>query len=109
MIVVGTNDEDMYTAAVELIKSQGGKIVVNNKEVLAHLPLPVAGLISDKDFDYVIQKSMELNSSAKEIGCLIDDPFMTMGFLSLPVIPEIKITDKGLFDATKFEFIDLFQ
>ncbi len=109
MIIIGTNDEDMYTAAVELIKSQGGKIVVNNKEVLAHLPLPIAGLISDKDFDTVIKKSMELNSAAKNIGCDIDDPFMAMGFLSLPVIPEIKITDKGLFDATKFEFIEIFK
>ena len=109
MIVIGTNDDDMYTAAVELIKSQGGKIVVKDKQVLAHLPLPIAGLISDKDFDTVIKKSMELNSAAKEIGCKIDDPFMAMGFLSLPVIPEIKITDKGLFDVTKFEFIDIFK
>ena len=68
MIVIGTNDKDMYTAAVELIKSQGGKIVVNNGEILAHLPLPVAGLISDADFDTVIKKSMQLNSAAKSIG-----------------------------------------
>lgn len=109
MIVIGTNDKDMYTAAVELIKSQGGKIVVNNGEVLAHLPLPIAGLISDKDFDTVIQKSMQLNDAAKSIGCSIEDPFMSMGFLSLPVIPELKITDKGLFDTTKFEFVELFE
>ena len=109
MIVIGTNDSDMYTAAVELIKSQGGKIVVNNGEVLAHLPLPVAGLISDSDFDTVIKKSMELNNAAKEIGCNIDDPFMAMSFLSLPVIPELKITDKGVFDTTKFDFVDIFE
>ncbi len=109
MIVIGTNDSDMYTAAVELIKSQGGKIVVNNGEVLAHLPLPVAGLISDSDFDTVIEKSMELNNAAKEIGCNIDDPFMAMSFLSLPVIPELKITDKGVFDTTKFDFVDIFE
>lgn len=108
MIVVGTNDSDMYTAAVELIKSQGGKIVVNNGEVLAHLPLPIAGLISDSDFNTVISKSMELNKAAKDIGCMIDDPFMAMGFLSLPVIPELKITDKGVFDTTKFEFVNIF-
>lgn len=109
MIVIGTNDKDMYTAAVELIKSQGGKIVVNNGDILAHLPLPIAGLISDEDFDTVIKKSMQLNSAAKSIGCEIDDPFMAMGFLSLPVIPELKITDKGVFDTTKFEFIDIFK
>ena len=109
MIVIGTNDKDMYTAAVELIKSQGGKIVVNNGEILAHLPLPVAGLISDADFDTVIKKSMQLNSAAKSIGCEIDDPFMAMGFLSLPVIPELKITDKGVFDTVNFEFVDIFK
>ena len=109
MIVIGTNDKDMYTAAVELIKSQGGKIVVNNGEILAHLPLPVAGLISDADFDTVIKKSMQLNSAAKSIGCEIDDPFMAMGFLSLPVIPELKITDKGVFDTVNFKFVDIFK
>ena len=109
MIVIGTNDKDMYTAAVELIKSQGGKIVVNNGEILAHLPLPVAGLISDADFDTVINKSMQLNSAAKSIGCEIDDPFMAMGFLSLPVIPELKITDKGVFDTVNFKFVDIFK
>ena len=109
MIVIGTNDKDMYTAAVELIKSQGGKIVVNNGEILAHLPLPIAGLISDEAFDTVIKKSMQLNAAAKSIGCEIDDPFMAMGFLSLPVIPELKITDKGVFDTTNFEFIDIFK
>ena len=109
MIVIGTNDKDMYTAAVELIKSQGGKIVVNNGEILAHLPLPVAGLISDADFDTVIKKSMQLNSAAKSIGCEIDDPFMAMGFLSLPVIPELKITDRGVFDTVNFKFVDIFK
>jgi len=109
MIVIGTNDGDMYTAAVELIKSQGGKIVVNNGEILAHLKLPIAGLISDEGFDTVVAKSMELNSAAKSIGCDIDDPFMAMSFLGLPVIPELKITDQGLFDSTKFEFVDMFN
>ncbi len=109
MIVIGTNDSDMYTAAVELIKSQGGKIVVDNGKVLAHLPLPIAGLISDEDINSVIEKSMQLNKAAKKIGCNIDDPFMSMSFLSLPVIPELKITDKGLFDSVKFEFVDIFE
>ena len=109
MIVIGTNDSDMYTAAVELIKSQGGKIVVDNGKVLAHLPLPIAGLISDEDINSVIEKSMQLNKAAKKIGCNIDDPFMSMSFLSLPVIPELKITDKGLIDAIKIEFVDIFE
>lgn len=109
MIVIGTNDDDMYKATVALIKSHGGKIVVNNGEVISHLPLPVAGLISDKDAEYVIEKGVELTEATKNIGCELDDAFMTMGFLSLPVIPELKITDKGVFDTTKFEFIDIFD
>lgn len=108
MIVIGTNDSDMYFAAVALIQSQGGKIVVDNGEVLAHLPLPIAGLISDEKFETVIKKSMELNKAAKSIGCKIDDPFMAMGFLSLPVIPELKITDKGVFNTASGSFIDIF-
>ncbi|MBQ4115642.1 adenine deaminase [bacterium] len=109
MIVVGTNDYDMYIAAVELVKSQGGKVVVNNGEILSKLPLPIAGLMSDKDFSYVLEKCEELNKAAHSIGCTLDDPFMTMAFMSLPVIPELKITDKGIFDTNKFDFTDIFE
>lgn len=107
MIIVGTNDFDMYTAAVELVKMQGGKVVVNNGEVIAKLPLPIAGLISDKDFDYVVKHCDELNEAVKELGCTLDDAFMTMSFLSLPVIPELKITDKGLFSTKKWDFVKI--
>ena len=109
MIVVGTNDYDMYTAAVALIKSQGGKVVVKDGEIISELPLPIAGLMSDKEFDYVVNKCDELNQAAHSIGCTLEDPFMTMGFLSLPVIPELKVTDKGVFDTNKFDFIDIFE
>lgn len=109
MIVVGTNDEDMYKAAVALIKCQGGKVVVKDGEIISELSLPIAGLISDKDFDYVVGKCEELNKAAHSIGCKLEDPFMTMGFLSLPVIPELKITDKGVFDTSKFDFVDVFN
>ncbi len=107
MIIIGTNDFDMYTAAVELVKMQGGKIVVKDGKVLAKLPLPIAGLISDKDFEYVVQHCEDLNKAVKELGCTLDDAFMTMGFLSLPVIPELKITDKGLFSTKKWDFVDI--
>lgn len=108
MIVIGTNDEDMYHAAVELVKSQGGKIIVQNGKTLAHLKLPVAGLMSDKTA-LEVQKDIEaLDKAAKQIGCKIDEPFMSMAFLSLSVIPEIKITDKGLIDVNSFEVTDLF-
>lgn len=109
MIVIGTNDFDMYTAAVALIKCQGGKVVVKDGEIISQLPLPIAGLMSDKEFDFVVEKCDELNKAAYSIGCKLEDPFMTMGFLSLPVIPELKITDKGVFDTNKFDFVDIFE
>src|SRR5574344_678606 len=109
LIIVGTNDEDMLVAAREIVKSQGGKIVVENGKVLSKLPLPIAGLISDKDFDFVIQKSEELKSAAKKIGCTVSDPFMSLAFMSLPVIPELKITDKGVFTTNGLKFVDIFD
>ena len=109
MIIIGTNDEDMYIAQRELVKSQGGKVVVRNGEILAKLALPVAGLMSDKDINYVTEKSAELNEATRKIGCTVGDPFMTMGFLALPVIPELKITDKGIFSTKIFNFIDIFD
>lgn len=108
MIVIGTNDEDMYYAAVELVKSQGGKIIVENGKTLAHLKLPIAGLMSDRPAEEVQAKITELDKAAKQIGCAIDEPFMSMAFLSLSVIPELKITDKGLIDVNKFEVTELF-
>ncbi len=108
MIVIGTNDEDMYYAAVELVKSQGGKIIVRDKHTLAHLPLPIAGLMSDMSYEDVEMKLLDLDEAAQKVGCKIKDPFMSMAFLSLSVIPELKITDKGLIDVTKFEVTNLF-
>ena len=92
-------------ALVEVIVSQGGKVVVNNGDVVSKLPLPIAGLMSDKEFNYVLEKCAELNNASHSIGCTLEDPFMTLAFMSLPVIPELKITDKGLFDTNKFEFV----
>ncbi len=108
MIVIGTNDKDMYHAAMELINSQGGKVIVKDAIVLEHLALPIAGLMSDQPIEHVITKVDKLVSHAQELGCKLDDPFMTMAFLSLPVIPDIKITDKGLIDVNKFNVTSLF-
>ena len=71
--------------------------------------MPIAGLMSDNKFDYVVDKCQELNNAAHSIGCTLEDPFMTMAFLSLPVIPELKITDKGVFDTKTFNFTDIFD
>jgi len=109
MVVIGTNDEDMYTAAIELVKSQGGKVVVNNGKVLAKLPLPVAGLMSEENFEEVLKECQKLKDAVKEIGCPLEDPFMTAAFMSLSVIPSLKITDKGVYDVCKSEFTDIFD
>ncbi len=109
MVIVGTNDEDMYRAAVRLIKLQGGKVVVKDGEVLAELPLPIAGLISDQEYDFVVKRCDDLNKAAASLGCELEDPFMALAFMALPVIPELKITDKGVFDTNKFEFINIFD
>lgn len=108
MIVIGTNDDDMMKAIKELVKSQGGKVIVKNKEVVAKLELPIAGLMSDENSQVVIEKSEKLKAGEKVVGCTIEEPFMTMAFLSLSVIPEIKLTDKGLMDVMEGEYTDLF-
>ncbi|MDD3236916.1 MAG: adenine deaminase [Candidatus Gastranaerophilales bacterium] len=109
MIIIGTNDADMHAAGVELVKYQGGKVIVKDGEVISSLPLPVAGLMSDETFEFVLDKCHELKESAKKIGCSLDDPFMSMAFLSLSVIPELKITDKGVVDVMKSKFVDIFD
>lgn len=108
MIVIGTNDDDMFKAIKELVKSQGGKVIVKNGEVVAKLELPIAGLMSEEPAETVIQKSEKLKKGEELIGCKLHEPFMTMAFLSLSVIPEIKLTDKGLMDVLNNEFTKLF-
>lgn len=108
MIVIGTNDDDMFKAIKELVKSQGGKVIVKDGEVVAKLELPIAGLMSEQSSSEVIQKAQELKQGEKAVGCSIDEPFMTMAFLSLSVIPEIKLTDKGLMDVMNGKFTNLF-
>ncbi len=108
MIVIGTNDDDMFKAIKELVKSQGGKVIVQNGDVKAKLELPIAGLMSEESVETVIKKCDELKRGEKQIGCKLKEPFMTMSFLSLSVIPDIKLTDKGLMDVVNNKFTDLF-
>jgi len=108
LVIVGTNDQDMIKA-VEIIQTmKGGLTVVLNGKVLASLPLPIAGLMSDASTDQVNLRLEALHRAAKSLGCKIPDPFMALSFLSLPVIPELKITDKGLVDVNQFKFVPLF-
>ena len=78
---------------------QGGQVAVAGGEVKAELPLPIAGLVSDRPLDEVIRRIAHLNATAQSFGCPLEAPFMTLSFLSLSPIPELKLTDQGLIDA----------
>ncbi|MFA6435231.1 MAG: adenine deaminase [Elusimicrobiales bacterium] len=108
IVVIGTHDGDMYTAAVQVVKMQGGIVAALNGQVLEALPLPVAGLMSDRSAEFVREKQKRLNEIAKVLGSKLDDPFMAMSFLTLPPIPEIRITDRGIIDAVAFKVTPLF-
>jgi adenine deaminase len=108
LVIVGTNNQDMLKA-VETIQAMGGGLtVVLNGKALASLPLPIAGLMSEASVAKVNLQLEALHRATKKLGCKIPDPFMTLSFLSLPVIPELKITDKGLVDVNQFKFVPLF-
>jgi adenine deaminase len=108
LLIVGTNDEDMLET-IRAIRSMGGGLaVLSNRKVLASLPLPVAGLMTESPVEQVHEGLDKLFAAAKTLGCKLPDPFMTLSFLSLPVIPELKITDKGLVDVNQFRIVPLF-
>ncbi|MGC8787511.1 MAG: adenine deaminase C-terminal domain-containing protein, partial [Anaerolineae bacterium] len=109
LVIVGTNDEDMLLAAHEVERLRGGLVAVADGQVLASLPLPIAGLMSDRPYEEVNAALKELLTVAHELGSNLHDPFMTLSFLALPVIPSLKLTDKGLVDVTQFKFVPLFE
>ena len=108
VVVVGTNDADIARAIEELVKMRGGQVAVNNGKVQAELPLPIAGLVSDRPLDEVIERIAALNAAARAMGCDLDAPFMTLSFLSLSPIPELKLTDQGLIDTVQMRPTKLF-
>jgi len=99
VVVVGVSDNDITRAIQALEKMQGGQVVVVDGEVRAALPLPIAGLVSDRPLDEVVQRVADLNAQARAIGCELAAPFMALSFLSLSPIPELKLTDQGLIDS----------
>ncbi len=103
IIAVGTNDEDIKTAINLLVKSQGGVSLANGNDQHV-LPLPVAGLMAADDGYEVAKAYEELDKKSKALGATLSSPYMTLSFCALLVIPELKLSDKGLFDGTKFQF-----
>jgi adenine deaminase len=106
--VVGVSDEDMLSAVLEVKQMGGGLVAMAEGKILASLPLPVAGLLSERYMRDVADGIDECASSAHDLGCKLKDPFMTLSFLCLPVIPELKLTDMGLVDVREFRFVPLF-
>ena len=109
IIVVGVNDDDMAYAVEELINQGGGIILVKDKEVIESMPMPIAGLMSDKSGEWVADRLASIHEIAHKNLSISDtvEPVMTLCFMSLAVIPELKITDMGLFDVTEFKFISI--
>jgi len=106
LIAVGADADALCRAVNGLIDQQGGIGVVHNDRFEC-LPLPIAGLISDRDGDFVARRYAELDRIAKRIGSPLRAPFMTLSFMALLVIPELKLSDRGLFDGRTFQFTDL--
>jgi adenine deaminase len=107
LVVAGMSDIDMIIAARYISSIGGGLAVVNNGQIIASLPLPIAGIISDQTIELVISNLTAVNKACLKLGTVINDPFMLLSFLCLPVIPSLKLTDKGLVDVDKFQFTDL--
>lgn len=108
IVVVGCSDGDMAAAVERVIEMGGGQVVVEDGAVRAELPLPIGGLMSPLPVADVAAGVERLNGAAAELGCVLEDPFMTMSFLALPVIPELKLTDRGLVDVGAFGIVDPF-
>ncbi len=108
LVVIGADDGSMMTAARAVAKSGGGLSVAHKQTVVAQVPLPIAGLMSDQPIETVRAQMDEVLNAAHNLGATLHDPFMAMSFLALAVIPELKITDQGLVDVTKFQKVPLF-
>ena len=105
--VVGDNDSDMFCATKTLSESGGGQCVVSNGKLLALLPLPIAGLMSDAEPKKVIAQQIALLRASASLGCPLDDPFMPLSFIPLSVIPKLKLSDLGLVDVDQFAIVPI--
>lgn len=104
--VVGDNDADMLLAA-QTLSPQGGQCVISKGKMLAYLPLPIAGLMSDEPADTVIVQQQAVLDAIGKLGCPLEDPFMPLSFLPLSVIPKLKLSDLGLVDVDQFKVVPL--
>ena len=103
--VVGANESDMAVAVNRLGEIEGGFVVADGGKVVAEVALPVAGLMSLMSFEDVHKALVPLRAAAKGVGVTLAEPFLQVAFPALPVIPHLKITDRGLVDVDKFAFV----
>ena len=108
IIVVGTNDEDMAACVRAIEEMQGGLAIAADGELLGALPLPLGGLMSDKPVREVIAELNRITAISHELGGSLPAPFMTISFISLPTVPELGLTDKGLVDVRQHALISGF-
>lgn len=108
LVVVGTNDEDMKQALTAVVEMGGGLALAADGRVRERLALPIAGLMSAGPVEEITAGLQSLTEGARQLGCPLTDPVMTLSFLALPVIPALKLTDHGLVDVDRFEVISLF-
>jgi adenine deaminase len=109
MIIVGTDEESMAVAANTLAKSGGGQVVVKDGKVIGQVELKIAGLMSNERADVVAQKTETILEGFRACGCRLNNPNMQLSLLALVVIPELRISDKGLVDVTKFNFVPVVE
>jgi adenine deaminase len=109
MIVVGTNDEDMALAANTLAECGGGQVMVSKGKILGKVELPIAGLMSNERAEIVAKKAATVLDGFVKCGCTLNNPNMQLSLLGLVVIPELRISDLGLVDVTKFDFIPVLE
>jgi adenine deaminase len=107
IVVVGASDEERARAVGRLVELGGGLVVVDGDRVTAELPLPVAGLVSDRPLGDVIEASEATVEAVHALGSEVASPFQSLAFLALSVIPSLKITDRGLVDVDRFELVPL--
>lgn len=109
LVVVGTNNADMALAAQALAEAGGGYVAVRDGEVLATLPLPVAGIMSDQPWERVLEGSDAVNAAAASLGCRLDAPFMILAFVGLAGVPDYGLTERGLIDSATQHFIPVIK
>lgn len=107
IICIGANDEDIVNAVNKIVEMKGG-LAISASGKISSLPLPIGGIMSDKPVDEIADLYENISARTKELGCPLSAPFMTMSFMALLVIPELKISDKGLFDGRQFRHVSLF-